>query len=142
MKFINMNMIINLNIRTRTPVVHDFTGRDLMFKNDGWAQWDPDPERAFQEHDPTLEPYASMSRGEILDALKEARGGREWEFLREFLLDRLTPEELEYERFRALLTDSGGFEGEELAYVCDLAGKATRLITPSGNGPGSPPESP
>ena len=36
-----------------------------MFENDSWSQWQPDAERAFREHDPRLEPFASMSRAEI-----------------------------------------------------------------------------
>src|SRR5512135_1764644 len=57
---------------------------------DSWSNWDPDPERAFREHDPTLEPYASMSKEELLECMRNAHGGREWEFLREFLLDKCT----------------------------------------------------
>ena len=65
-----------------------------MFESDCWLDWDPDPERAARDAEPTLEPYASMSRSQILDLMTKAKGGREWEFLQEFFLNRCTAEEL------------------------------------------------
>ena len=65
-----------------------------MFESDCWLDWDPDPERAAREADPTLEPFASMSKPQILDLMAHAKGGSEWEFLQEFFLNKCTPEEL------------------------------------------------
>jgi hypothetical protein len=102
-----------------------------MFENDSWSLWHPEPERAFREHDPKREPYASMSREEILCRMRDARGGQEWEFLQEFLVDRCTVDELDYDRFKELLTEHGGLGDEELSYLCDSGGMPTRLIAPS-----------
>jgi hypothetical protein len=112
-----------------------------MFKNDGWAQWQPDPETAFREHQSELQPYASMSREEILAAMLNAKGGQEWEFLREYLLDKCSEEELDCDRFQKLLMDCGGLECDELIYLCDQAGMATRLRSRRSPEPpwGSPP---
>jgi len=103
------------------------TIRGNMTGGDSWSNWDPDPERAFREHDPALEPYASMSRREILDRMRDARGGREWEFLREFLLDRCTPSELHPDAFQAMLKSSMGLGYEEFCLLFEDAGLATRL---------------
>ncbi len=65
-----------------------------MFESDGWLDWEPDPERAAREAAPGLEPYASMTRAQILNLMAEAKGGREWEFLQEFFLNTCRPEEL------------------------------------------------
>src|SRR5207248_250498 len=89
------------------PVGKRSSRQEAMFGSDSWSNWDPDPGRAFREHDPALEPYASMSRDEILKVMLDARGGREWEFLREFLLDKCSPEELQYDHFMALLKVDG-----------------------------------
>jgi hypothetical protein len=99
-----------------------------MFEHDSWSQWNPDPERAFREHDPTLEPYASMTRDEILATMREARGGQQWEFLREFLLDKCSEAELDYDHFLKLLIEQGGLSSEELSYVGEQACMATRLL--------------
>ena len=99
-----------------------------MFANDSWFNWQPDPERAFREHDSTCEPYASMSRDEILARMRNAKGGREWEFLRVFLIDKSRQEELVYDRFLSILADHGALGSDELAYLGDGAGMATRLI--------------
>jgi hypothetical protein len=111
-----------------------------MSVNDSWSRWKPDAERAFREHDPLREPYASMSRAEILARMRQARGGREWESLREFLIDKCTKEELEYDRFLALLAQEGGLRREELCFLSEVAGMATRLI-PSPGRPGTRPPS-
>jgi len=65
-----------------------------MFESDCWLDWEPDPERAAREADPTLEPYASMTRKQILVLMADAKGGREWEFLQEFFLNKCQPDEL------------------------------------------------
>jgi hypothetical protein len=113
-----------------------------VFDGDSWSNWLPDPARASREHDPAREPFASMSRDDILEAMLDARGGREWEFLREFLLDRCSPDELRYDRFVALLRVHGELRRDEIRYLSEVAGKATRLIPPSvdhATGPAWPP---
>ena len=106
-----------------------------MFANDSWIEWVPDPERASREHDPTREPFASMSRDEILACMREARGGREWEFLREFLIDKCTQEERNYHRFMAILEEQGGLGREELDFLGEDAVMATRLLLASRSSP-------
>jgi hypothetical protein len=94
---------------------------------DSWSNWDPDPERAFREHDPAREPFASMSRAEILERMRHAKGGREWEFLREFLLDHCTEEERNSDTFLAILKTSMGLDHEEFCLFSEVAGLATRV---------------
>ena len=98
-----------------------------MFENDSWCNWHPDPEQAFRDHDPTLEPYASMSKDALLEAMHAAQSGREWEFLREFLLDKCTGDELRSDGFLALLQVDGKMGWEEFSYLSEIAGMATRL---------------
>jgi hypothetical protein len=102
-------------------------GEGSMFENDSWFDWHPDPEQAFREHDPTLEPYASMSKHALLEAMHAAQGGRQWEFLREFLLDKCTGDELRSDGFMALLQVDGKLEREEFIYLSEVAAVATRL---------------
>jgi hypothetical protein len=94
---------------------------------DSWSNWDPNPERAFREHNPTLEPYASMSKEEVLEQLRNATGGREWEFLREFLLDKCTTDELQWDRFLSMLRVYSEIGFAEFCLLSDVAGLATRL---------------
>jgi hypothetical protein len=97
------------------------TGRD------SWSHWEPDPERAFDEHDATLEPYALMSREEILECMQDARGGREWEFLTEFLLDKCPRHERRWERIASLLSSYLELGRPEVSFA-EAASSATRLI--------------
>jgi hypothetical protein len=101
-----------------------------MFEYDSWSNWFPDPRRAFDEHDPALEPYASMSREQVFEAMRDARGGLEWEFLLEFVLDKCAPEELLYDRFMTLLKTHNEPEFDGFCYLSEAAGMATRLIAP------------
>ncbi len=100
-------------------------------EGDSWSGWQPDPERAFRDHDPGLEPYASMSQEDILECMQDARGGREWEFLREFLLDKCAATAQEYARlsprFR-LFTECGL---DEYCFLAEVGGPPTRF---SGGG--------
>ena len=101
---------------------------------DSWSNWDPDPERAFREHDPTLEPFASMSKEELLECMRDAHGGREWEFLREFLLDKCAEDEFEVARFLSTLQVYTELGYEEFCLISEAAGQATRLR------PSAPPQ--
>src|SRR3954447_26911811 len=103
----------------------------VMFDGDSWSNWLPAPLLACREPAPAREPFASMSRDDLLEAMLDAHGGREWEFLREFLLDRCSPDELRYDRFMALLRVHGEMGRDEFCYLSEVAGKATRLILPS-----------
>jgi hypothetical protein len=98
-----------------------------LIEGDSWSNWAPDPERAFSEHDPTLEPYASMSKEELLERMRDAKGGREWEFLREFLLDKCTEDELRWEKFLSMLRVFSEFGDDEFCFLSEAAGPATRL---------------
>jgi hypothetical protein len=94
---------------------------------DSWSNWDPDPERAFREHDSHLEPYASMSKEELLERMRNATGGREWEFLREFLLDKCTNEELQLDKFLRMVRVYSELGSAEFCIFSEVAGVATRL---------------
>jgi hypothetical protein len=99
-----------------------------MFACDSWSNWLRNPWRAFEDHDPALEPYASMSRDEVFEAMRDARGGQEWEFLLEFALDKCAPDELLYDHFMALLRMHSEPELDAFCYLSEAAGMATRLI--------------
>jgi hypothetical protein len=108
-----------------------------IFENDSWSNWHPDPQRAFREHDPSLEPYASMSKDELIEAMLDAKGGQEWEFLREFVLDKCGEEERRYDRFLKILVGEGGPDRELFVSLNEISGMATRLI-PACPDPGDP----
>ena len=78
--------------------------------NLSWFDWQPDPERAFREHDPALEPYATMSKEQLLEAMLDARGPQEWEFLQEFYLDSCAAAELAVDRTRFLREQFGALD--------------------------------
>jgi hypothetical protein len=105
---------------------------DDPFDGDSWFEWDPDPARAFADHDPTRDPYASMSREQLLAAMRDAHGGRQWEFLREFLLDRCAADELTAEGYIALLRDSLGPDPEDISFLLEVGGLPTRVSGCSG----------
>ena len=89
-----------------------------MFESDSWLDWEPDPERAAREAVPTLEPYASLTRRQILDLMAEAKGGREWEFLQEYFLNTFQPDELAVGTEAFIKAQFGGVFGfEELCYL-------------------------
>lgn len=98
-----------------------------MFESDSWLDWEPDPERAAREAHPSLEPYASLTRRQILDLMVEAKGGREWEFLQEYFLNTFTPDELAVKTEDFIKTQFGGAFGfEELCYLEGVIESAIR----------------
>ena len=109
-----------------------------MFESDCWLDWDPDPERAARDAEPTLEPYASMSRSQILDLMTKAKGGREWEFLQEFFLNRCTAEELVVGTEEFIQKQYGVFGFEEICFLeeaIELALRHRRSQGADGFGP-------
>jgi hypothetical protein len=98
----------------------------LPFEGDSWSNWEPDPERAFREHNAALEPYALMTREEILDCMRNARGGKEWEFLWEFFLDKCVHADRGLERTAVILTSYLELGLQELCFV-ESTGLATRI---------------
>jgi hypothetical protein len=72
-----------------------------------------------------------MSRHDILACMRVAKGGHEWEFYQEFLIDKCTEEERQYDRFLAILVEHGGLGGEELCYLHECGGVPTRIVQPS-----------
>jgi hypothetical protein len=109
--------------------------------------WRPDPERAFEDHDPDLEPYASMTRDEIVAAManaSEAGDFARWEMLHEFMLDKCSARELEQINFANalglyLVEKRGAFGAEQLAFISGLAGRTTRELF-EDMPPAGPPE--
>jgi hypothetical protein len=104
-------------------------------EGDSWSAWDPDPVRAFRDHNPTLEPFASMSPEELLERMLDARGGREWEFLREYLVDRCDRDRRKYDAYMRELQESMACGLEAFSFVTEVGGLATRLQG-GGEGPG------
>ncbi len=106
-----------------------------MFESDGWFDWEPDPHRAAGDADPSLQPYASMTRAEILALMAEAKGGREWEFLQEYFLNTCGPDELAVGTDAFIQTHySDVFGFEEACYLegaIELA--IQRRLAPSGS---------
>jgi hypothetical protein len=114
---------------------NDYQRSPVPIEGDSWSNWAPDPEGAFREHNATLEPYALMSREEILERMRDARGGKELEFLTEFLLDKCAHNERRWERITTLLTSYLEFGRQELWFV-EAAAQATRLTAPESDAPG------
>ena len=59
------------------------------------------------------------------------RGGREFEFLLEYLLYKCTEDERECDRFLSILAEYEGLGGEVLYFVSDQVCRATRLVPSS-----------
>lgn len=97
-----------------------------MFESDCWLDWDPDPERAARDADPKLEPYASMSKAQVLELMTLAKGGREWEFLQEYFLNKCTAAELAVGAEEFIKTHYSAFGFEELCILEDAIGLALR----------------
>jgi hypothetical protein len=68
-----------------------------------------------------------MSKEEILKCMWNARGGKEWEYLREFLLDKCTEDELYLDSFVGTLEAQMECGYEEFCLLSEMAGPATRL---------------
>ena len=94
-----------------------------------WLDWEPNPERAFREHDSTLEPFASMTKEQLRDAMIEAGSGPEWDFLQEFFLDKCSLAELAVPRLTFLRQQFGTLGDEVLCFLSGAAGVATRLAS-------------
>jgi hypothetical protein len=127
-RLMKVSTMLDTKIEIRAAGGYDTPGRDLVFANDSWSHWHPDPERAFREHDPGLVPYALMSRRDILACMRVAKGGQEWEFYQEFLIDKCTEAEREYACFVAILVENAGVGRDELCYVHACGGMPTRVF--------------
>jgi hypothetical protein len=97
-----------------------------------WFDWTPDPERASRAHDPGLEPYASMTKEQLLEAMMDARGGSEWDFLQEYYLDRCTEAELAVGRTTFVREQFAPVGEELLGFLSGVAGTATRVAGGGG----------
>jgi hypothetical protein len=69
-----------------------------------------------------------MSRHDILACMRVAKGGREWEFYQEYLIDKCTADEREYDHFVAILREHAGVDWEELCLLHECGGMPTRLV--------------
>jgi hypothetical protein len=92
-----------------------------------WFDWAPNPDRAFRDHNPALEPFASMNKQQLLDAMLDASSGPEWDFLQEFFLDRCTPAELAVSRLTFLRQQFGDVDDDLYWFLSGVAGFATRV---------------
>jgi hypothetical protein len=102
------------------------------FHGVSWFDWAPDPSRTFHNHDPQREPFASMTKEQLLKAMLDARSGAEWDFLQEYFLDKCSQAELAVPRETFLHEQFGALEDELLWFLSGVAGCATRV------GPGAP----
>jgi hypothetical protein len=123
-----LSAMFDLKIEIRDLGGYDIWGRTPVFANDSWSDWHPDPARALREHDPKRVPYAWMSRPHILACMRLAKGGREWEFYQEFLIDQCTPEERDYDHYVAILLEHGVVRREDLFYLYPSDGVPTRVV--------------
>jgi hypothetical protein len=123
-----VSAMLDLKIAIKDLGRYDSWGRTLVFANDSWSDWHPDPERALREHDRERVPYAWMSRHHILACMRVAKGGREWEFYQEYLIDRCTPAERDYDHFVAILLEHGVVGREDLFYLYPQGGVPIRLV--------------
>lgn len=100
---------------------------------------------AFDNHDPALEPYASMTRDEIRALMMEPDidPARSF-FLEQFLLDKMTTRELDlHTKAQELATYLMGLwqanGNEQCAFLCRVAGRVAAEIA-EGMPPVGPPE--
>jgi hypothetical protein len=92
-----------------------------------WFAWAPDPDRTHRVHNPFLEPYASMTKEQLREAMIDARGGAEWDFLQEFFLDKCSEAERAVDRGTFLQAQFGALGEDTLLFLSGVAGMATRL---------------
>jgi hypothetical protein len=97
-----------------------------MFESDNWLDWEPDAERASREAYAGLQPYASMSKRQIFDLMLRAKGGREWEFLQEYFLNRCSQAEISMPPLEFIRSQYRGFRGEERLFLVESVTLALR----------------
>ena len=84
--------------------------------------------RAVKEHDRRLEPFASMSREEILSLMAGRTEAAELMFLQRYLQDKTSQREQEVHRHalaiaKLLIQEYGVFGTAQGVYLCGLAGR-------------------
>jgi hypothetical protein len=97
------------------------------FASASWFHWEPDPDRTFREHDAMLEPYASMTKEQLLERMLDARSGPEWDFLQEFYLDKCSEAELAVPRSVFLREQFGALDEDLFWFLSGVAAIATRV---------------
>lgn len=120
-----------------------------MPRNDGYdAQFEFEEAQriASENHDPTVEPYASMKRDAILALMLEAEDDdlERWAMLEQFLRDKMTRRELQTNNraklLAAFLFETWDAQGaEQLKYLTELAGGIATMIA-EDMPPVGPPE--
>ena len=85
------------------------------------------------DHDPTLEPWASMSREAILAEIAAETDGDRYAFLMEFLRDKMTRKELQTENHamriaKLLIEEYDAYGNAQCVYLCKQAGKLAAEI--------------
>jgi hypothetical protein len=103
--------------------------------------WPEVAARIADEHDPSLEPYASMSREQILTLMESAGPGEEHERLNCFFMDKLSVAELEklnfhHELVAWLLDRRGAFGFDQCLFVTQVSAEATRRLFEEMPAPG------
>ena len=90
---------------------------------DDRADWLADVERACDEHDPALEPYASMTKDELRALMQDdSLAAGDYERLRQHFLDKCSGSELErftlHDRLTMWLIEERGTNGMQQALHC------------------------
>jgi hypothetical protein len=105
----------------------------------------PDPQQAFDEHDPSIEPYASMTRDEVFALMQAVEDPKRWAFLNEFLMDKMSTKELETnlkaQKIAIFLMDEyGTFGSDQNCYMARLGGEIAARIAKDIPARGKPEE--
>lgn len=111
-------------------------------ENEAWGEHDP--AAAFAAHDPTLEPWASMTREQLMEAQAKAKTAAEFEMIQQFIEDGMSAKELESvshaHALAVFLINQWRASGNDQArFLCDIAGRVAREIA-DGMPPIGPPE--
>lgn len=82
---------------------------------------------ACEQHDPTMEPYASMTREQLLEIMEGETSPARRAMLEQFVLDTFSQKELEthnraQELACFLIKQWEAFGNDQCAYLCGLAG--------------------
>lgn len=110
--------------------------------SDAWGEHDP--EAAFAAHDPAREPWASMTRDELMAAAEQAKTAAEYDMIQEFIADGMNSKELETMSHAHALAvflmkqwDASG--NDQARFLCEVAGRVAKEIA-DGMPPIGPPQ--
>lgn len=99
--------------------------------NESWGEHDPSA--AFAAHDPTREPWANMTREQLLEAQAKAQTATEFDMIQEFIFDGMSTKELKTtshaHSLATFLIQQWNSSGDEQAkFLCEVAGRVSKEI--------------